>query len=273
MDKLVSRDLSKVLNFSSRKRKVTLKDLHKTGIFLAEKLGDVSHLPMYFRIVKYEYPEFVAQAFSYAMASYATAKAPVFLKRLADIKQQSNLRIFIGIFPDKSGVNTLKVLLGGLPQGFGITKRCKMVPVEQLHLTLFFHSRFPATKYSWLVRLVGSMRSKYGDELVLTPSLISTKISNKLSYIWLEKFNSIVFRYYYGMFKLVREHKNMYKHLGEFLGKKKKSFYPHITLARCKNKLEQAKKESIDIAISAEFKLAVSKLTNKGPKYKIHATY
>lgn len=270
MDKLATSDLSKILSPAGRKRKITLKDLHKTGIFLAEKLGDTAHLPMYFRIVKYEYPEFVTQAFSYAMASYTSVKAAVFLKRLAAIKQQNSLRLFIGIFPKQHEIKTITGLLGKIGQK--VRKKCKFVLPENLHLTLFFHAKFPATKYPWLVRLVGKMRSKYGEEVVLTPTVLRSKISKNLNYIWLEKFNSIVFRYYHGMFKLVRENKRLNKQLGDFFTSKKRSFYPHITLARCKEKLEEINLP-IDIALAGEFQLAVSKLTNKGPKYKIHATY
>ncbi len=271
------------------KRKVTLKELHKVGVYMAEKLQDTKHLTMYFRLVKYEEHEILMRAFSYALASNSSNKVAIFLSKLKEYKENSKFRAFIGIM-FKDSLKTIEPIFSNIKEEYKhILKDCKLKWVEpkNLHLTLYFIGNINGVVFSRFTRIVYKLREKYGDTVVLTPSKIKLIMSDNKSfgnnknnknmqqgYLWLTDFNNVVYRYYFGMRKLIREDKK----LKDYIPKAK--YFPHITLARIKkcdtkeNKLIKGPKdENIDLLLEGKFALITSKLTNKGPVYKIHATY
>ncbi len=246
------------------KRRFRLYDFQELGLFIATKVQDYERRSFYIKLAKYEFRPILMAAYSYAMLSRSGSRAATFLWRLKKLKEQTFFRLFLGIFFRKDqSIAELKSILAKYSKKYSCAS---WTPVENIHMTLFFHPRFPALLYPNMVRVAEAAMDKYGNPVVLTP----TKLISYKKYIWLTEFNRQVFRYYGGLRKIVLQDKRLNNLLSDSYPPR---FLPHITLARLPRDCSVKLATSIDVVLEGYFSVAVSNLTSKGPEYKIHPTW
>ncbi len=252
-----------------RKRQKYVKyPYQELGLLMAEKLGEWQKRSFYIKLARDEDRQLLEKAFTYALYT-STNRARVFLWKLEELKRSTRYRIFTAIFFDETWNKDLLSLHSYLKAYYKDFPYIKFVDSSQWHITFSFWKDLKGVYYPYLVRTVRRLREKYGDTVNVTAGGLLNKDGR---YLWLIDLDKIVYRIYYSQFKLAPSR------VAKKIFSNKKGFYPHITLARIKQRrqvisLSGKIDEYFPLRLKGSIELVISRLTKEGPEYRRHKYY
>lgn len=243
------------------------------GLMLAEKLKDTKRISMYIKFAKELPRERLNQALRLALDAKERRGrlGDLFLWHLKELKKQQMRRVFIGLFPvDTKERNKLEGhFISPILRYVKSSPVVKVVPVEQLHLTMFFSEEFPADHIPQLQTIATQINKKYAlpQEIVFNkPIPFRERMIVSLSK------TQVVYRIFYTLKKEVPAQ------TGEGADFFKRPALFHLTLARIGQEgwLAQRQEDfekkvfAVDeLSVQCVLRVVESRLTKDGPRYKI----
>ena len=251
-----------------KKRRFVHYGYQELGLYIAHKLGEWDKRSFYIRLARDEDRTLLQQALMYAGDSGPGKKARDFLWRLTTLKQNKTYRAFVGLFFED--VTSILDIQEKVKSSCVNIDGFKSTDKDKLHLTLYFWSKLQGGDYPKIVRAVRKLRQKYNTPISVEFKDIDIVMEQ---YVWLFKTNAITYRMYHSFPKMFP----VTSKIAKDILKRKQGFNPHITLGRFKKEIQttnRCKFNDIKAQLPVMFKmspfLAISKLTSKGPIYKIH---